>query len=101
MVEAIIDKYGPGDDESFDFIAVPRRRHQESTSSESGNETLSWTELSYLYLKKITYARWITQLFLLMESMKLVNVLNANHFELKKRFFKVTINLRTYVINSL
>lgn len=41
MVEAIIDKYGPGDDESFDFIAVPRRRHQESTSSESGNETLS------------------------------------------------------------
>ena len=39
MVEAIIDKYGPGDDESFDFIAVPRSRRQESTSSESGNET--------------------------------------------------------------
>ena len=55
MVEAIIDKYGPGDDESFDFIAVPRRRHQESTSSESGNETLSITslkELSCIYKKK-------------------------------------------------
>ena len=52
MVEAIIDKYGPGDDESFDFIAVPRRRHQESTSSEtSGNETQ--VEQNYLiYIKK-------------------------------------------------
>ena len=58
MVEAIIDKYGPGDDESFDFIAVPRRRNQESTSSEtSGNETQ--VEQNYLiYIKKkFTYAR--------------------------------------------
>ena len=51
MVEAIIDKYGPGDDESFDFIAVPRRRRQESTSSEtSGNETQ--VEQNYLIYKK-------------------------------------------------
>lgn len=34
LVDAITEKYGPGDDESFDFIAVPRRR-LESTSSES------------------------------------------------------------------
>lgn len=35
LVDAIIEKYGPGEDESFDFIAVPRRR-LESTSSENG-----------------------------------------------------------------
>ncbi|XP_062572446.1 tubulin-specific chaperone cofactor E-like protein isoform X2 [Saccostrea cucullata] len=34
LVDAIVAKYGPGDDESFDFIAVPRRR-RESTSSEN------------------------------------------------------------------
>lgn len=34
LVDAIIEKYGPGEDESFDFIAVPRRR-LESTSSEN------------------------------------------------------------------
>jgi hypothetical protein len=39
LVDAVIDKYGPGDDESFDFISIPKKR-QESTSSESGKYLL-------------------------------------------------------------
>lgn len=61
LVDAIVEKYGPGDDESFDFIAVPRRR-LESTSSENGKYPSCYLEdgrrlcpstLANILLKKI------------------------------------------------
>lgn len=57
LVDAIIDKYGPGDEESFDFISIPKKR-QDSTTSENGKcllFSIQFHKYSKLLISLYTY----------------------------------------------